>query len=127
MKEYLKIVVVAVVAGLVAGLVVAVVGGNNANLGATGTRFPNGLSADTTSPNVGQVRGTTLTVTGAATLSTSVIVSSTGDTITRLNTGTCYLRPRATTIAATTTATVECQATAAVRTPYTVLTGTDSA
>ena len=34
-----------------------------------GTRFPNGLSADSTSPVAGQVRGTTLTVTGNATIS----------------------------------------------------------
>lgn len=33
-------------------------------LGASGTRFPNGISADTTSPVAGEVRGTTLTVTG---------------------------------------------------------------
>lgn len=32
-------------------------------LGASGTRFPNGLSADTTSPIAGEVRGTTLTIT----------------------------------------------------------------
>lgn len=37
-------------------------------LGASGTRFPNGISADTTSPVAGQVRGTTLTVTGLSTL-----------------------------------------------------------
>lgn len=33
-------------------------------LGASGTRFPNGISADSTSPSAGEVRGTTLTVTG---------------------------------------------------------------
>ena len=37
--------------------------------GATGTRMPNGISADSTSPVAGQVRGTTLTVTGLATFS----------------------------------------------------------
>ena len=36
--------------------------------GASGTRFPNGLSADSTSPSAGQVRGTSLTVTGVSTL-----------------------------------------------------------
>lgn len=35
-------------------------------LGASGTRFPNGLSTDSTSPVAGQVRGSTLTITGAA-------------------------------------------------------------
>jgi hypothetical protein len=37
-------------------------------LGASGTRFPNGISADSTSPSAGEVRGTTLTSTGAATV-----------------------------------------------------------
>jgi len=40
----------------------------DAILGATGTRFPNGLSADTTSPNPGEVRGTTITSTGTTTV-----------------------------------------------------------
>ena len=48
-----------------------VVGGNNQpqtpsenqNLGASGTRFPNGISADTTSPVPGEVRGSTTTIT----------------------------------------------------------------
>lgn len=35
------------------------------SFGVTGTRFPNGLSADSTSPVAGEVRGTTLTFTGA--------------------------------------------------------------
>jgi hypothetical protein len=38
------------------------------SLGATGTRFPNGISTNSTSPSAGQVRSTTLTVTGASTL-----------------------------------------------------------
>lgn len=42
-------------------------GGNS--FGASGTRFPNGISADSTSPSAGEVRGTTLTTTGAATIS----------------------------------------------------------
>ena len=36
--------------------------------GASGTRLPNGISADTTSPIAGQVRGTTLMVTATTTL-----------------------------------------------------------
>jgi hypothetical protein len=42
------------------------IGGNNQSatiLGASGTRFPNGISADTTSPVAGQVRGTDFTIT----------------------------------------------------------------
>ena len=57
----------AVIAIVLGGL--ALVGGNSSQpLGATGTRFPNGISTDSTSPTSGQVRGTTLTVTGASTL-----------------------------------------------------------
>jgi len=55
-------------------------------LGASGTRFPNGVSADSTSPSAGQLRGTTLTTTGAATLAsatvTGTLVQSTSDTAT---------------------------------------------
>lgn len=39
------------------------------SLGASGTRFPNGISADSTSPNAGQLRGSTLAITGASVLS----------------------------------------------------------
>jgi hypothetical protein len=81
------------------------------SLGASGTRFPNGLSADSTSPVAGQVRGTTLTSTGAATFGTAAIGSS-GTTLTQVNAGTCYIAPYAATIAASSTALVECQATA---------------
>lgn len=60
----------AIVAAIVA-VIVVVVGGNNQpapdkDLGASGTRFPNGISADTTSPVRGEVRGTTFTLTGDA-------------------------------------------------------------
>jgi len=37
--------------------------------GASGTRMPNGLSADTTSPVAGELRGTTLTITSDASIS----------------------------------------------------------
>jgi len=76
--------------------------------GATGTRMPNGISADSTSPSAGQVRGTTFTVTGATTLGSS------GTSLTQVNVGTCYLLAYAATIAASTTATVTCQGTAAI-------------
>src|SRR5258708_7509844 len=49
-----------------------------ANLaGSTGSRFPSGISADATSPTAGQVRGTTLTTTGAATFGGTVTVTTT--------------------------------------------------
>lgn len=53
------------------------------SLGASGTRFPNGVSADSTSPIAGEVRGTTLTLTGAATVSGALDVarSTQGGTI----------------------------------------------
>lgn len=43
--------------------------GEDFTAGASGTRFPNGVSADSTSPVAGQIRSTTLTTTGAATIS----------------------------------------------------------
>lgn len=69
---------------VVVGILV-LVGGTSASFGATGTRFPNGISADTTSPAVGQVRGTTLLATGATTLGSG----SNGTAITALQFGTC--------------------------------------
>jgi hypothetical protein len=41
----------------------------------SGTRFPSGLSADGTSPSTGEVRGTTLTTTGAATVGGTLAVT----------------------------------------------------
>lgn len=38
-----------------------------------GTRYPNGISADTTSPVAGEVRGTDLTITDDATISGGVL------------------------------------------------------
>lgn len=42
---------------------------NSSSFGASGTRFPNGLSADSTSPVAGEVRGTDLTITDDAIIS----------------------------------------------------------
>jgi len=41
------------------------------NVGASGTRFPNGLSTTSTSPSAGEVRTSTLTVTGTSTIASS--------------------------------------------------------
>ena len=49
-------------------------------VGSEGTRFPQGLSTDSTSPSNGQVRTTTLTVTGAATLDSSIGGAGSGTT-----------------------------------------------
>lgn len=55
-------------------VVLVLVGGNQSGIfGATGTRFPNGLSADTTSPVAGELRGTDLTITDDATISGGVL------------------------------------------------------
>lgn len=53
-----------------------------------------------------------LSNTGALTTSATVTVGSSGTALNRLNTGTCYLAPYATTITASTSASVDCQATA---------------
>ena len=87
------IIVAAVTTLVVVGLA-AVVGGNNQpqvnvqeavenamnRLGASGTRFPNGISADTTSPTSGQVRGTTFTSTGAGTFASASVTGTLGVT-----------------------------------------------
>jgi hypothetical protein len=54
-------------------LVMGLVGNNQSSFGATGTRFPNGLSADSTSPVAGELRGTTLTITGAMTAAAATL------------------------------------------------------
>lgn len=97
--------------GLIVLVVVLVlVGGNqSAAFGATGTRFPNGISADTTSPSAaGNIRGTTFTLTGAATLG-GLTVGTNGTALSGLKTGSCTIWARATTIGATSTVQVECQ------------------
>lgn len=50
--------------------------GGYGKTGSSGTRFPNGVSADSTAPLTGEVRGTTLTITGASTLTGAI--TSTG-------------------------------------------------
>jgi hypothetical protein len=61
--------ILALVAVFLIGMAVGGNGSQSLEVGASGTRFPNGISADKTSPVVGGVRGTTLTITGASTLS----------------------------------------------------------
>lgn len=62
---------------LVVMIALMLVGGNqSASVGATGTRFPNGISADSTSPSAGQVRGTTITTTGLATLASATVTGT---------------------------------------------------
>ncbi len=53
------------------------------------------------------------TLTGAVTMGTSLKVGSSGTAVTRVNAGTCYIKPYAATIAATSTVVVDCQGTLA--------------
>lgn len=78
MKEYIKIVISALIGGLLAGMIVVVVGGNNQPLGG-GTRFANGLSTDSTSPSAGEVRTTSLTVTAASTFTGTTTIAQSVD------------------------------------------------
>lgn len=57
------------------------------SFGATGTRFPNGLSADSTSPSAGQIRGTTLLTTGASTFGGNVTVTTGASATSTLSAG----------------------------------------
>jgi len=75
--------IIGVIAVLALGISISTLVGNNqsaVSLGASGTRFPNGISADTTSPTVGQVRGTTLVTTGRAGIG-STTPSTAGDIV----------------------------------------------
>ena len=56
----------------------------------------------------------TVTKAGVAALTGSLKIGSSGTAVTRANTGVCYFKAYATTIAATSSAYVDCQATAAV-------------
>lgn len=76
LKTILTSALTAVVVVVLAGLV----GGNQSDqLGASGTRFPNGISTDSTSPTVGQIRGTSLTITGATTLTGALSAPASGN------------------------------------------------
>jgi hypothetical protein len=103
MKNILQMTAVALITGLVVGfIVVLLVGKQSANLGASGTRFPKGLSADSISPVAGEVRGTTLTITGATNLeedyglttaTTTLAVSDSNKTTYITTTGNKYTLP----------------------------------
>lgn len=84
MSKNITTVLLAAIVALIVSTGVALVGGNSQsqvedNRVGAGTRFPNGISADNTSPSAGEVRGTTLTTTGAATLGGAATLSSTLD------------------------------------------------
>ncbi len=85
MKTYIYTFLTVFVAALVAIFVSGLVGIQSVSFGASGTRFPNGISADSTSPSAGQVRGTTLTITSTANVS-GVATLSGGTTLSGANT-----------------------------------------
>lgn len=70
------IVIATLISGVIGGYIGSLVGNQSDGQGA-GTRFPSGLSVDGTSPTAGQVRSTTLTVSGASTLTGAATLSST--------------------------------------------------
>jgi hypothetical protein len=61
-----------------------------ASYGATGTRFPNGISADSTSPVAGQVRGATFTSTGDVTIGGGTLNVTTSNTATSTIVAGCF-------------------------------------
>jgi len=74
----------------VIALVFAVVGGNDQpqELG-SGTRFPNGISADATAPAAGELRGADLTLTDDATIAGRSLTLTTSNTSTSTFSGGC--------------------------------------
>lgn len=71
---------------------------NGVLAGGVGTRFPNGVSANNTSPVAGQLLGTTLTVTGASTFSGAAALNA----LATFSAGILYSFPNATTTAGAT-------------------------
>ena len=69
-----------VVLGVIVGVLFSVSMNGGGNLAGVyeqvATYFPQGISTDATAPTAGQVRGTTLTVTGATTLGSSSATTS---------------------------------------------------
>jgi hypothetical protein len=75
MNSNIKLWIAVVVVGIIA------VGGYfypqvKGSFSSTGTRLPNGVSADSTSPTAGQLRGTTLLTTGAVTMGGNLTVTT---------------------------------------------------
>ena len=72
MNKTMKIIIIVLIASVIGGFVSGLVGNQP---GQGGTRYPSGLSADSTSPTAGQVRGTTILSTGAVTLQSTLGVT----------------------------------------------------
>ena len=78
---YVTILISAFVGAFMALGTIGLVGFNNQSnpLGFTGTRFPSGISADSTSPSAGEVRGTSLTITAASTFTGTTTITQSVD------------------------------------------------
>lgn len=75
----IKNISIGIIAIVLSFLVGMAVGGNSSqsfDLGASGTRFPNGISADSISPVAGELRGTTLTITSTSAFTGAISASS---------------------------------------------------
>ena len=76
MNDLVKIAIIVLIASVIGGFVAGLVGDNQSDDLGAGTRFPNGISADTTSPSAaGNIRGGTFTLTGAATIGSTLAVT----------------------------------------------------
>src|SRR4051794_11391856 len=105
MTNILKYVGVAII-GLVVGWLLAA---NSPSFGGVYTQVSNTFRQGI---NVGTTNQYQVSSTGAVTNSTSAKLGSSGTTLTNVNMGTCYIKPYATTIVASSSAIVDCQGTA---------------
>jgi hypothetical protein len=76
------------VAVLLLVYLVLVGGSNQSVLGASGTRFPNGVSADVTSPVAGELRGDDLSLDDDAVITDDLTVNGSSFTLTTSNSAT---------------------------------------
>lgn len=68
--------IIAIVLSFLVGMAVGGKSSQSFDLGASGTRFPNGISADSTSPSAGEIRGTTLAITSTSAFTGAITMSS---------------------------------------------------
>lgn len=83
MNDIVKVAIIALATSVVVFFGASLLVGDNqpeADSFGGGSRFPSGISADSTSPSSGEVRGTTFTSTGLATLASASITSTLGVT-----------------------------------------------
>lgn len=73
-------------------------------------RYNGGYNSALPIKTTSTLQGAATTITGLLTASAGELFSSTGTQVNRVNFGTCYVQASATTIAASSTATVDCQA-----------------